>query len=71
MKIAEITAKKFNIPVYISNEEHAFLSKLNKEKKILKSDLTEREVVLATELVKKSVITRVQENGKIVYQAKE
>jgi len=71
LKIAEITTKKFNIPVYISNEEHAFLSKLNKEKKILKSDLTEREVVLATELVKKSVITRVQENGKIVYQSKE
>lgn len=70
MKIAEIIVKKLTIPVQLSNDEHSLLEQLKKSETTQKSELSENQVVIANELVKKSVIQRVIEHGKVVYKTK-
>lgn len=70
MKIAEIVVKKLTIPIQLSNDEHGLLEQLKKSESTQKSELSENQVVIANELVKKSVIQRVVEHGKVVYKTK-
>ena len=64
MKIVELTNK---ILLPITNEEHEFLGKFGGES-IAKSQLDEREQLLANQLTVKDVLLRTNQDGKIHYQ---
>lgn len=64
MKIVELTNK---ILLPITNEEHDLLAKLGNES-IAKSQLEEREQILANQLTMKDVLLRTNQDGKIYYQ---
>lgn len=64
MKIFEIITG-WQVP--ISNEEHAVLKKIN-QNTLKKSQLTERETVLANQLVIKDLLSRKNINGEIHYK---
>lgn len=65
MKIVELTN---NLLLAITNEEKALLDKFIQESSIAKSQLDEREQVLANQLTAKDVLLRVNEDGKIIYK---
>jgi pheromone shutdown protein TraB len=66
MKIVEITS---NIKVAITNEEADVLTKFDDETPtVAKSDLDERQQILANQLVNKDVLQRKNENGRIIYK---
>lgn len=65
MKIVELTS---NILLPITNEESDLMKRFVSEDKIAKSELDDREQVLANQLTVKDVLTRSLENGKIYYQ---
>lgn len=64
MKIVELT-NKLLLP--ITNEEYELLSKFDGEP-IAKSQLDEREQLLANQLTVKDVLLRTNEDGKIYYK---
>jgi hypothetical protein len=64
MKIVELT-NKLLLP--ITNEEHELLSRFNDDP-VAKSQLDEREQVLANQLTVKDVLLRTNEDGKIYYK---
>ncbi len=65
MKIIDLTS---GIRTAISNEENLLLEKFkNSQGSLFRSELDEREQMLAVELVKKGVLTRTKLQGKINY----
>lgn len=65
MKIIELTR---GIQLPITNEEADVLAKFSdRDIKLAKTDLTEREQVLANQLVNKGVLVRKNNEGKIQY----
>jgi len=65
MKIVELTQ---GIQLAIDNEEADLLGKFDqKEIRLNKFDLTEREQILANQLVNKGVLVRKNNEGKIQY----
>jgi hypothetical protein len=67
MKIIELLN---NLRVPVTNEEQDVLGKFRTEKIIARGDLTEREIVVANQLVNKDVLYRKNANGEITYQKK-
>jgi hypothetical protein len=67
MKIVELLNK---IQLAISNEESDLLGVFENSNEIHKSDLTERQVVVANQLVNKDVLLRTNQDGRITYRKK-
>ena len=67
MKIVELLNK---IQLAISNEESDLLGVFEDHSEIHKADLTERQVVVANQLVNKDVLLRTNQNGRITYRKK-
>jgi len=66
MKIIELVNRP---SVAISNEEADVLLQFDDSTPIIeKSDLSERQQIIANQLVNKDLLTRKHENGKIVYK---
>lgn len=66
MKIVELTD---NINVALTNEEADFLLKFHKDDiKKFKSDLSERQILIANQLVNKNVLQRTKDQGRVVYK---
>lgn len=65
MKIIELTS---NLLLPITNEESELLDKFVQSEAINKTELTEREQVLASSLVNKGVLERRKIDGKINYR---
>lgn len=65
MKIVELTNK---IQLPINNEEAELLERFDDNPSIAKSQLTEREQVLANQLTVKDVLLRTNNDGKIHYK---
>lgn len=65
MKIVELTN---NINLAITNEESEFLEKFINESEVAKSQLSDREQMLANHLTVKDVLLRTNNNGKIYYK---
>ena len=63
MKIIELTNR---LNIALNNEEAELLEKFNNEA-VAKSQLTEREQVLANQLTVKDVLLRTNEEGRIYY----
>ena len=64
MKIIELTNK---VLLPITNEENELLSRLG-EDSVPKSQLSEREQILANQLTVKDVLLRTNDQGKIYYK---
>lgn len=67
MKIIEIAGSKIQLP--ITNEEAEILEKFT-DTRIPRSELTEREIYIANQLVNKDVLIRKNTDGKITYSKK-
>jgi hypothetical protein len=67
MKIVEIAGGKLQLP--ITNEEAEILEKFT-DTRISRSELTEREIYIANQLVNKDVLIRKNTDGKITYSKK-
>ena len=67
MKIVELL-NKVNVP--INNEQADLLGRFLHEPKILKSQLSEREQLIANQLTMQDVLLRRNENGQIFYKKK-
>ena len=65
MKIVELTKTKLFMP--LTNEEYQLLEKFSSES-VNKTDLTEREQLLANQLTVKDILVRINEDGKIIYK---
>lgn len=65
MKIVELT-NKLLLP--ITNEEHELLSQFDGGNPIAKSQLDERQQLLANQLTVKDVLLRTNQDGKIYYK---
>lgn len=65
MKIIELTNK---ILMPITNEERDLLERFVDDAPIAKSQLDEREQLLANQLTVKDVLLRINEDGKILYK---
>ena len=66
MKIVELTQ---NINVAITNEEADMLSQFDEETPVMaKGDMDDRQQHMANQLVNKSLLTRKNENGRIIYK---
>jgi hypothetical protein len=65
MKIIELTNK---VLLPITNEEHELLGRFIGSESVAKSQLDEREQILANQLTVKDVLLRVNEDGKIIYK---
>ena len=65
MRIVELIN---NITLPITNEEAEVLDMLNDRKELRKSDLDERQQIMANQLVNKDVLYRINENGRITYK---
>lgn len=66
MKIVELTN---NLNIMLTNEEAEFLLHFNKKDSTrYKSDLSERQILLANQLVTKNVLQRTKDDGRIVYK---
>lgn len=63
MKIIELLN---NIRLPVDNEEHELLKKINSS--IFKRELSPREQVIAEQLVRKSVLRRYKQDGKIAFK---
>lgn len=67
MKIIELTSR--NVTVAITNEEAEVLSQFDDETPVVaKRDLSERQQLLANQLVNKDLLLRKNENGHIIYK---
>jgi hypothetical protein len=66
MKIIELV----NHPaVAITNEEADVLLQFDEDTPVIaKGDLDERQQILANQLVNKNILTRLKENGRIIYK---
>lgn len=67
MKIIELLN---NLRVPITNEEADVLGKFRDANAVSRQDLTEREIVVANQLVNKDILYRKNKNGSITYQKK-
>lgn len=67
MKIVELF-NKLQLP--ITNEESDLLNKFSNENTIYKTELDERQQLLANQLVNKDVLTRRIQDGKVLYKKK-
>lgn len=68
MRIVELLSK---IHLPINNEEAEILDMFTEEdKEVLKKDLSERQQILANQLVNKDVLYRLKENGRVKYRKK-
>ncbi len=66
MKIVEITN---SITVAITNEEADLLTQFDEDTPAMaKRDLTDRQQLLANQLVNKDVLQRKNENGQLIYK---
>ncbi len=66
MKIIELTN---GVNIALNNEETDFLLNFNKKDSFkFKSDLTERQILIANQLVNKNVLQRKKEQGRVVYK---
>jgi hypothetical protein len=65
MKIVELTNK---LLLTITNEEHELLEQFTGDDSIAKSQLDEREQLIANQLTVKDVLLRTNEAGKIYYK---
>ena len=65
MKIVELTNK---LLLTITNEEHELLEQFTSDASIAKSQLDEREQMIANQLTVKDVLLRTNEAGKIYYK---
>ena len=66
MKIVELTQ---NINVAITNEEADVLSQFDEETPVMaKGDMDDRQQLMANQLVNKNLLTRKNENGRIIYK---
>ena len=65
MRIVELLN---NISLPITNEEAEVLDMLNDRKELRKSELDERQQIMANQLVNKDVLYRINENGRISYK---
>ena len=66
MKIVELTQ---NINVAITNEEADMLSQFDEDTPVMaKGDMDERQQQMANQLVNKNLLTRKNENGRIIYK---
>lgn len=65
MKIVELTTK---VLLPVTNEEVELLDRFVTNEAIAKSQLDEREQILAHQLTVKDVLTRTNDRGKIYYQ---
>jgi len=65
MRIVELIN---NISLPITNEEAEVLDMLNDRKELRKSDLDDRQQIMANQLVNKDVLYRINENGRITYK---
>jgi transcription initiation factor IIE alpha subunit len=65
MRIVELIN---NISLPITNEEAEVLDMLNDRKELRKSDLDQRQQIMANQLVNKEVLYRINENGRITYK---
>jgi hypothetical protein len=66
MKIVELTQ---NINVAITNEEADMLSQFDEDTPVMaKGDMDDRQQHMANQLVNKSLLTRKNENGRIIYK---
>lgn len=67
MRIVELLN---NVSMPITNEESELLEYFNHETDLLKSRLSEREQVVANNLVNRDVLYRLRENDRIIYRKK-
>jgi hypothetical protein len=66
VKIVELTQ---NINVAITNEEADMLSQFDEDTPVMaKGDMDDRQQHMANQLVNKSLLTRKNENGRIIYK---
>jgi hypothetical protein len=66
MKIIELTQ---NLNVAITNEEADMLLKFDEDTpEMAKGDMDERQQLMANQLVIKNLLTRTNENGRIIYK---
>ena len=66
MKIIEVT-KHFNVA--ITNEEAEVLSRFDEDTPVVaKSEFTDRQQLMANQLVNKDILLRKNENGRIIYK---
>jgi hypothetical protein len=66
VKIVELTQ---NINVAITNEEADVLSQFDEETPVMaKGDMDDRQQLMANQLVNKNLLTRKNENGRIIYK---
>lgn len=68
MKIVEITE---GLSIILNNEEADLLKKYSFEEPVLKKSLTEREKIIANQLVVKDLLLRKNNNGSIQYSRKK
>jgi hypothetical protein len=68
MKIVEITE---GLSIILNNEEAGLLEKYSFEEPVLKKSLSEREKIIANQLVIKDVLLRKNNNGSIQYSKKK
>lgn len=67
MKIIELLGK--NLTIAITNEEAELLNEFDEESPIMaKRDMTERQIILANQLVNKDVLFRKNEDQQIIYK---
>lgn len=67
MKIVELT-NRLQLP--ITNEEYDLLARFNESEFLPKSELNERQQLVANQLVNKDVLLRKNQDGKIFYKKK-
>jgi len=66
VKIVELTQ---NINVAITNEEADMLSQFDEQTPVMaKGDMDDRQQHMANQLVNKNLLTRKNENGRIIYK---
>lgn len=70
MKIVEIEGHNQVIQLPINNEEYDLLNKFKDTKEVQRQDLSEREVIIANQLVNKDVLYRKHQNGRTTYYKK-
>jgi hypothetical protein len=68
MKITEITKGKQKVHVAIYNEEIELLEKLRDTDSVYKNELSERQQLIANQLVNKDLLIRINDNNRIVYK---
>jgi hypothetical protein len=66
MKIVEVTKQ---LQVAVTNEEADVLLQFDEDTPVVaRSDLNDRQQLLANQLVNKNLLLRIKENGRIIYK---